>query len=210
MSRENARNAGQKTSTAMSATEQIINPYSAITKKPIEFRESEHYFFKLSALSNKLEKWLKSNKNLQDEVKNFVLNWIKEGLQDWCISRDGPYFGFRIPGEENKFYYVWLDAPVGYIASTENYCKKHHLKAEDYWKGRNARIHHFIGKDITYFHFLFWPAMLLTAGFNTPYSIKVHGFLTVNGEKMSKSRGTFYTAREFLQKYRPEYLRYYY
>jgi len=191
-------------------TEQIINPYSAVTKKPIEFRESEHYFFKLSAMSKKLEKWLKSNKNLQEEVKNFVLNWIKEGLQDWCISRDGPYFGFKIPGEENKFYYVWLDAPVGYIASTENYCKKHNLKTEHYWKGRGAKIHHFIGKDITYFHFLFWPAMLMTAGFNTPYAIKVHGFLTVNGEKMSKSRGTFFTAREFLQKHRPEHLRYYY
>lgn len=191
-------------------TEQIINPYSAVTKKPIEFRESEHYFFRLSAMSKKLEKWLKSNKNLQDEVRNFVLNWIKEGLEDWCISRDGPYFGFRIPGEENKYYYVWLDAPIGYIASTENYCKRHKLKAEDYWKGKSAKIYHFIGKDITYFHFLFWPAMLMTAGFNTPYAIKVHGFLTVNGEKMSKSRGTFFTAREFLQKRKPEHLRYYY
>ena len=188
----------------------MIEPYCSICKnKPIR-KKSKHYFFKLSKFSKKLESWLKRNKNLQPEIKNFVFNWIKNGLEDWNISRDGPYFGFKIPGEEDKYYYVWLDAPIGYIASTENYCKKHGLKTEDYWNSKDSRIYHFIGKDIIYFHFLFWPAMLLGSGFELPHDIVVHGFLTVNGEKMSKSRGTFFTAREFLQKYNAEYLRFYY
>ncbi|MBI2656513.1 methionine--tRNA ligase [Candidatus Woesearchaeota archaeon] len=188
----------------------LIEPYCTICKnKPIR-KSSKHYFFKLSKFSKKLESWLKRNKNLQPEIKNFVFNWIKNGLEDWNISRDGPYFGFKIPGEEDKYYYVWLDAPIGYIASTENYCKKNGLKAEDYWNSKTSRIYHFIGKDIIYFHFLFWPAMLLGSGFELPHDIVVHGFLTVNGEKMSKSRGTFFTAREFLQKYNAEYLRFYY
>ncbi len=188
----------------------LIEPYCSICKnKPIR-KKSKHYFFKLSKFSKKLESWLKRNKNLQPEIKNFVFNWIKNGLEDWNISRDGPYFGFKIPGEEDKYYYVWLDAPIGYIASTENYCKKHGLKTEDYWNSKDSRIYHFIGKDIIYFHFLFWPAMLLGSGFELPHDIVVHGFLTVNGEKMSKSRGTFFTAREFLQKYNAEYLRFYY
>ncbi len=189
----------------------LVNPYSTLSgENPIR-KSSSHYFFKLSALSDKLEKWLLSNKNLQPEMVNYVKNWIKEGLQDWDISRDGPYFGFKIPSEEDKYYYVWLDAPVGYIASTQNYCKQHNLDAEkDYWKNPESQIIHFIGKDIIYFHFLFWPAMLMEAGFNLPTDIVVHGFLTVNGEKMSKSRGTFYTAKDFLKSYNPEYLRFYY
>ena len=188
----------------------LIEPYCAICKnKPVR-KTSKHYFFKLSKFAKKLESWLNKNRNLQPEIKNFVLNWIKNGLEDWNISRDGPYFGFKIPGEENKYYYVWLDAPIGYIASTENYCTKHGLKTEDYWNSKNSKIYHFIGKDIVYFHFLFWPAVLLGSGFNLPDDIVVHGFLTVNGEKMSKSRGTFYTAREFLQSYNAEYLRFYY
>ncbi len=209
-------------------TIELIEPYCAICKnKPIR-KTSKHYFFKLSKFSSKLDSWLKKNKNLQPEIKNFVFNWIKNGLEDWNISRDGPYFGFKIPGEEDKYYYVWLDAPIGYIASTENYCKKHGLKAEDYWNNkthenqrfsgprkskrfsRDSRIYHFIGKDIIYFHFLFWPAILLGSDFQLPYDIVVHGFLTVNGEKMSKSRGTFFTAREFLQNYNAEHLRFYY
>ncbi|MBI4451863.1 methionine--tRNA ligase [Candidatus Woesearchaeota archaeon] len=191
-------------------TVDLIEPYCTICKnKPIR-KTSTHYFFKLSQFSKKLEAWLNKNRNLQPEIKNFVLNWIKNGLEDWNISRDGPYFGFKIPGEENKYYYVWLDAPIGYIASTDNYCKRHNLKTEEYWQNKDARIYHFIGKDITYFHFLFWPAMLIGSDFELPYDIVVHGFLTVNGEKMSKSRGTFFTAREFLQKYNPEYLRFYY
>lgn len=191
-------------------TVDLIEPYCVICKnKPVR-KKSNHYFFKLSKFSKKLESWLSKNKNLQTEIKNFVLNWIKNGLEDWNISRDGPYFGFKIPGEEDKYYYVWLDAPIGYIASTENYCKKHNLKTEDYWNSKGSEIYHFIGKDIIYFHFLFWPAVLLGSGFNLPDDIVVHGFLTVNGEKMSKSRGTFFTAREFLQKHNPEYLRFYY
>ena len=188
----------------------LIEPYCAICKnKPVR-KTSKHYFFKLSKFSKKLESWLNKNKNLQPEIKNFVFNWIKNGLEDWNISRDGPYFGFKIPGEEDKYYYVWLDAPIGYIASTDNYCKKHGLKTEDYWNSKNSRIYHFIGKDIIYFHFLFWPAMLIGSDFELPYDIAVHGFLTVNGEKMSKSRGTFFTAREFLQNYNGENLRFYY
>ncbi|MBI2558738.1 methionine--tRNA ligase [Candidatus Woesearchaeota archaeon] len=191
-------------------TVDLIEPYCIICKnKPVR-KKSKHYFFRLSKFSKKLERWLAKNKNLQPEIKNFVFNWIKNGLEDWNISRDGPYFGFNIPGENDKYYYVWLDAPIGYIASTENYCRKHDLKTEDYWNNKNSRIHHFIGKDIIYFHFLFWPAMLLGAGFELPHDIVVHGFLTVNGEKMSKSRGTFFTAREFLQSHNPEYLRFYY
>ncbi|MBI2649689.1 methionine--tRNA ligase [Candidatus Woesearchaeota archaeon] len=188
----------------------LIEPYCAICKnKPVR-KSSKHYFFRLGKFSKKLESWFKKNRNLQPEIKNFVFNWIKNGLEDWNISRDGPYFGFKIPGEEEKYYYVWLDAPIGYIASTDNYCKKHGLKTEDYWNSKNARIYHFIGKDIIYFHFLFWPAMLLGSGFELPYDIPVHGFLTVNSEKMSKSRGTFFTARDFLQKYNSEHLRFYY
>jgi len=189
----------------------LVNPYSTVSgEKPIR-KSSEHYFFKLSELSDKLDKYLTENKNLQPEIVNYVRNWIKEGLQDWDISRDGPYFGFKIPGEADKYYYVWLDAPVGYIASTENYCNQNNLNTEkDYWKNKESEIIHFIGKDIIYFHFLFWPAMLMESGFNVPNNIIVHGFLTINGEKMSKSRGTFFTAKEALKLFEPEYLRYYY
>ena len=130
--------------------------------------------------------------------------WVDEGLEDWDITRDGPYFGFRIPGEENLYYYVWWDAPIGYVASLDNLTKD----AEKYWN--NAEVYHFIGKDIIYFHFLFWPAVLTASGFNLPKKINVHGFLTVNGEKMSKSRGTFFTAEKFLNLYEPEHLRYYF
>ena len=189
----------------------LINPYSTISKTTPVRKKSEHYFFKLSEMSEKIDNWLTTNKKLQPEIVNYVRNWIKEGLNDWDISRDGPYFGFKIPGEEDKYYYVWLDAPIGYIASTQNYCKQNGLDAEkDYWKNKNSEIIHFIGKDIIYFHFLFWPAVLMESGFNLPSYEVVHGFLTVNGEKMSKSRGTFLTARDFLKKYNPEYLRYYY
>ena len=189
-------------------TVDLIDPYCVTCKnKPVR-KKSEHYFFKLSALSGFLEKWLKGNKNLQQEIKNFVLNWIKDGLEDWNISRDGPYFGFKIPGEENKYYYVWLDAPIGYISSLANYLGKDIKKAEKAWN--DSKIIHFIGKDIIYFHFLFWPAMLHAADFKLPENINVHVFLTVNNEKMSKSRGTFFTAKEFLEKYDAEHLRYYY
>ncbi len=187
-------------------TTDLINPYCANCGSIPVRKNSMHYFFKLSAFSKQLEEWLKSNQNLQEEAKNFVLEWIRKGLEDWDITRDGPYFGFLIPGETSKYYYVWLDAPIGYIASTENLTKD----ALSHWKNENSRIIHFIGKDIVYFHFLFWPAMLMGMGYNVPESIKVHGFLTVNGEKMSKSRGTFITARDYLQQQDPELLRFYY
>ncbi|MFC1733060.1 methionine--tRNA ligase [candidate division KSB1 bacterium] len=189
----------------------LVDPFCTICGAAPVRKKSHHHFFKLSQCSDQLKEYLENNKNLQPEVKNYVMNWIKEGLKDWDISRDGPYFGFRIPEEENLYFYVWLDAPVGYIASTENYCKnvsKGKDKVEDYWK--QGRIMHFIGKDIIYFHFLFWPAMLMNSGFSLPESINVHGFLTVNKEKMSKSRGTFFTAREYLKILDPGYLRFYY
>ncbi len=189
-------------------TVDLIEPYCIICKNRPVRKESEHYFFKLSALSGFLEKYIKENKNFQPEIKNFVLNWIKEGLEDWNISRDGPYFGFKIPGEENKYYYVWLDAPIGYISSLANFLGNNTNKAQKIWN--ESKIIHFIGKDIIYFHFLFWPAMLHAADFKLPEDIVVHGFLTVNNEKMSKSRGTFFTAKEFLKKYEAEHLRYYY
>jgi len=192
-------------------TTELINPYCIICKTKPVLKDSEHYFFKLTAFSDKLKKWLVENKELQKEIKNYILNWIKEGLKDWDISRDGPYFGFKIPGEKDKYYYVWLDAPIGYIASTENYCKKKKCDVlADYWKNKDTRIIHVIGKDIIYFHFLFWPAMLMGVDFHLPDKEVVHGFLTVNKEKMSKSRGTFFTAKDFLKKYKAEHLRFFY
>lgn len=190
------------------ATVDLIEPYCTVCGTTPVRKISKHYFFKLSECSDALKEWLTKNENLQKEVKHYVLNWIKEGLKDWCISRDGPYFGFRIPGEKDKYFYVWLDAPIGYIASTANYAARHKQDVDDYWK--RGRVIHFIGKDIIYFHFLFWPAKLMVAGFTLPEKIVVHGFLTVNGEKMSKSRGTFLTARDYLKVLHPEYLRFYY
>ncbi len=189
----------------------LINPYCVLCgNKPI-VKETENYFFKLSSLSEDLRKWLKDNRELQREVVNSIMNWLDKGLDDWCISRDKPYFGFKIPGTEDKYFYVWMDAPVGYIASTWNYCKKHGLNYEDYWKKPGSKIIHIIGKDIIYFHLLFWPALLMTSGFNLPYKEVVHGFVNINGEKMSKSRHTFITARDFLNsKINPEFLRFYY
>jgi methionyl-tRNA synthetase len=189
-------------------TTDLIDPYCTICKNEPERKESKHYFFKLSAYAEELEKWLSSNDKLQPEIVNYVKNWIKEGLQDWDISRDGPYFGFKIPGEDNKYFYVWLDAPIGYISSFSNTVGLDVAKAEHEWN--KSKIIHFIGKDIIYFHFLFWPAMLKLADFKVPDYEVVHGFLTVNGQKMSKSRGTFFTAKDFLKKYNPEHLRYYY
>ncbi len=186
---------------------ELINPRSTLSGSVPVIRTSSHYFFRLSALSGTLKQWLEGNNNLQSEIKNYILNWIKDGLQDWDITRDGPYFGFKIAGEEDKYYYVWLDAPIGYLSSVAHYLGDTE-KALHAWNG--ADVIHFIGKDIIYFHFLFWPAMLLAADIRLPSTIVVHGFLTVNGEKMSKSRGTYYTAREFAEQHRPEYLRYFY
>jgi methionyl-tRNA synthetase len=177
--------------------------------KPVR-KKSRHYFFKLSALEKELLAWVKAG-HIQTEIYNKLLEWFQQGLRDWDISRDAPYFGFKIPGTDDKFFYVWLDAPVGYIASTKNFCAKTGRHFEDIWLKDGYEIHHFIGKDILYFHTLFWPALLLAAGFRTPDQVHVHGFLTVNGEKMSKSRGTFIQARKYLDAgLKPEYLRYYY
>ncbi len=191
-------------------TTDLINPYCSICGSTPTRRKSRHYFFRLSSFSGWLEEWLEGNDRLQPEIRNQILSWVHEGLHDWCISRDGPYFGFRIPGEENKYFYVWLDAPIGYIASTANYCRDKPCTADDYWQSSEGTIIHFIGKDIIYFHLLFWPAVLHGAGFHVPDNVVVHGFLTVNGEKMSKSRGTFLTAEEFKDYLDPELLRYYY
>ena len=191
-------------------TTDLINPYCSICGNPPIRRNSLHYFFRLSNFSGWLEEWLNGNEKLQPEIRNQILSWVHEGLQDWCISRDGPYFGFRIPGEDDKYFYVWLDAPIGYIASTANYCRDKPCTADDYWQSPDSTIIHFIGKDIIYFHLLFWPAILHGAGFRVPDNVVVHGFLTVNGEKMSKSRGTFLTAEEFKDYLDPELLRYYY
>jgi len=188
----------------------LIDPRCVICGNTPIRKTSRHYFFKLSIFSKKLKDWLVNSDGIQPEVKNFVLNWINAGLQDWCISRDGPYFGFKIPGETDKYYYVWLDAPIGYFASLANYASRHNIDVNEYLTGKNSDLIHFIGKDIIYFHLLFWPAMLMAADFNLPSKIIVHGFLTVNKEKMSKSRGTFLTARDYLNALNPEFLRFYY
>lgn len=183
--------------------------------KPVR-RESFHYFFKLSNYEQQLKQLISAG-HTRKSVANKLNEWFKAGLKDWDISRDGPYFGFKIPGEENKFFYVWLDAPIGYMASVKNYCDKHNIDFNEIWPGLepNAKsgsyeIYHFIGKDIMYFHALFWPAMLIGSGFKTADKLFVHGFLTVNGEKMSKSRGTFIKAATYLKHLNPEALRYYY
>ncbi len=186
----------------------LIEPYCVICKSHPVRRKSMHYFFKLSKFSAKIEKWLKDNKKLQPEIRNQILSWVKDGLEDWCISRDGPYFGFKIPGEENKYFYVWLDAPIGYMSSLANYLKGDVKKAEEEWN--NSEIIHFIGKDIIYFHLLFWPTVLMASGFEPPSNVVVHGFLNINGEKMSKSRGTFFSANEFRNAADPEFIRYFF
>ncbi len=186
----------------------LIDPYSVISKDKPVLKKTQHFFFKLSDYSDWLRDWLTTNKRLQPEVRNQMLGWIEKGLEDWCISRDGPYFGFKIPGTE-KYFYVWLDAPIGYISSLSNLLDKNLEKTKQVWA--DADVQHFIGKDITYFHLLFWPATLHGAGWKVPDNLVVHGFLTVDGEKMSKSRGTFLTAAEFADKIADtEFLRFYY
>ncbi|MFH1275718.1 MAG: methionine--tRNA ligase, partial [Candidatus Woesearchaeota archaeon] len=194
----------------------LINPKCTLCDKTPILKESEHYFFALSKFTEVLKYWLSEAKSdIQPEIQNQLKEWITKGLEDWCISRDAPYFGFKIPGSkketgEEKYFYVWLDAPIGYISSTDNYCNKRlagKVKWEDYWK--NGKVHHFIGKDIVYFHYLFWPAMLTAVDIPLP-KLTTHGFITVNGQKMSKSRGTFFTAKDFLKMYPAEALRFYY
>ena len=176
-------------------------------KKP-ELRESVHLFFKLNNFRDFLKGWVKDHASR--ETANKLEEWLSEDLRDWDISRDAPYFGFEIPGYKDKFFYVWVDAPIGYISATKNWCDKNGRDYKEFWKADDAELYHFIGKDIVYFHTLFWPAMLHNAGYKTPDSVFVHGFLTVNGEKMSKSKGTFIKARTYLDHLAPDYLRYYY
>ncbi len=189
---------------------ELKNAVSAISgAKPIE-KESLHYFFKLAQFEQLLRNWTSAG-HLQTEVANKLGEWFDDGLREWDISRDAPYFGFEIPEAEGKYFYVWLDAPIGYMASFRNLCDRTGLDFDTYWrKGSEAELYHFIGKDIIYFHALFWPAMLHGANFRMPTAIHAHGFLTVNGQKMSKSRGTFIMARTYLDYLNPEYLRYYF
>ena len=193
---------------------ELVNPRSILSGRAPVTRESEHKFFKLGEFEALLKTWMRAS-NLDRGARNKLAEWFKEGLKDWDITRDEPYFGFEVPGEKGKYFYVWLDAPVGYMASFRNLCGpdeegeqrfERHFGAES-----DTELYHFIGKDILYFHALFWPAVLLGAGMRTPSGVFVHGFLTVNGQKMSKSRGTFITAAEYLAaELDPEYLRYYY
>lgn len=188
----------------------LINPVSALSgTTPIE-KQSTHYFFKLPEFTQFLKSWTRSGA-VQDEVANKLGEWLESGLQEWDISRDAPYFGFEIPDAPNKFFYVWLDAPIGYMASFKNLCEQKDLDFDQFWSADStAELYHFIGKDIVNFHALFWPAMLTSANFRTPTKVCVHGFVTVNGKKMSKSRGTFINARCYLDHLNPDYLRYYY
>lgn len=190
---------------------ELKNPRSTISgATPIE-KDSLHYFFQLPHFEDMLREWTRSG-SLQTEVANKLAEWFESGLADWDISRDAPYFGFEIPDAPGKYFYVWLDAPIGYMASFKNLCARTpELDFDDYWhEGSDTELYHFIGKDIVYFHALFWPAMLEGAGFRKPSGVFAHGFLTVNGQKMSKSRGTFIQAQTYLQHLNPEYLRYYF
>ena len=209
----------EKCGAAYSPTE-LKNPRSTVSGARPQPRRSEHLFFRLRNLTASIDEWVRGEvvvdgekkPRLQPQAANKLREWLDSGLRDWDISRDAPYFGFRIPGEAaEKYFYVWLDAPVGYMASFQNLCAREGIDFDDFWRGEKTELYHFIGKDILYFHALFWPAMLAQSGYRTPTRLFAHGFLTVNGGKMSKSRGTFITARSYLeQKLDPEWLRYYY
>jgi methionyl-tRNA synthetase len=188
----------------------LKNPRSALSGAiPVE-KESLHFFFKLGDFEEMLKAWLQGG-HVQAEMANKLTEWFEQGLQEWDISRDAPYWGFGIPGVKDKFFYVWLDAPIGYMASFRHYCDRLGLDFDAFWsRDSDAELYHFIGKDIAYFHTLFWPAMLTGAGFRKPTAVFCHGFLTVDGQKMSKSRGTFIKARTYLDHLHPEYLRYYF
>ncbi|MGK8438439.1 methionine--tRNA ligase [Ectopseudomonas hydrolytica] len=200
----------EKCGATYSPTE-LKNPRSAISGAVPVLKESQHFFFKLPDFEAMLKQWTRSGA-LQEAVANKIAEWLDGGLQEWDISRDAPYFGFEIPGEPGKYFYVWLDAPIGYMASFKNLCSRRpELDFDAFWgKDSTAELYHFIGKDIVNFHALFWPAMLEGAGYRKPTAVNVHGYLTVNGQKMSKSRGTFIKARTYLDHLNPEYLRYYY
>lgn len=188
----------------------LVDPVSVLSgAKPIE-KDSEHYFFDLPRYEKILKEWIGQG-HLQTEVANKVSEWFEAGLKQWDISRDAPYFGFLIPGTKDKYFYVWLDAPIGYMASFKKYCDEQTLSFAEFWdKESKTELYHFVGKDVVYFHALFWPAMLLASGHRMPTAVYTHGFLTVNGQKMSKSRGTFLEAKTYLDHLHPEYLRYYF
>ncbi|MBX9765973.1 MAG: methionine--tRNA ligase [Bdellovibrionales bacterium] len=180
----------------------------SLCARPPSLKQSEHLFFQLNQFKEFLKTWVQEHTS--KEISNKLNEWLSEDLRDWDISRDEPYFGFEIPGHPKKYFYVWVDAPIGYIASTEEWCKKNSRKIDDFWKNPDTEIYHFIGKDIVYFHTLFWPAMLKCTGYQLPRRVNVHGHLIVNGEKMSKSKGTFISARTYLEHLDPIFLRYYY
>ncbi len=188
---------------------ELIDPVSAVSGSTPVPKKTEHHFVTLAPFTNDLQQWVRSGA-LQDEVANKLDEWFEQGLRDWDVTRDAPYFGFQIPGTDNQYFYVWMDAPVGYLSSFRQYCERHGLNF-DAWVNpdSSAEMHHFIGKDIIYFHCLFWPAMLKGAGFKMPTAVHAHGFLTVNGTKMSKSRGTFITARSWLDHLQADDFRYY-
>jgi methionyl-tRNA synthetase len=187
----------------------LKNPKSALSGATPVMKSSTHYFFELGNYADRLKDYLKRPGVLSPDVQRFLDRWFNEGLRDWDISREGPYFGFKIPGEDNKYFYVWLDAPIGYISLSERAAQARGRSFDDYWKDPNTRIVHFLGKDIVYFHTLFWPAMLMAAGYTLPETIAVHGMLTVDGVKMSKSRGTFIMADTWADHLDPQTLRYY-
>ena len=189
---------------------ELIDPVSAISGATPEVRSSTHYFFKLPDFADFMQGWINDG-HVQPQIRNKLLEWFESGFNEWDISRDAPYFGFEIPGAPGKYFYVWLDAPIGYLASFQNLCEREGLDFDSYWQpDSDAEIYHFIGKDIVYFHALFWPAMLHGADFRTPTAVNCHGFVTVNGAKMSKSRGTFIKAATYADYLNPEYLRYYF
>ena len=189
---------------------ELIDPFSTLSSSKPVWKKSKHYFFKLNNFEKSLKEWIKQS-NLHKSISNKLSEWFEAGLQDWDISRDEPYFGFKIPGESKKYFYVWLDAPIGYLASFLNFAEKSQIEYDSYFNSESKyELFHFIGKDIVYFHTLFWPAVLEGANIRKPTSVFAHGFLTINGKKMSKSRGTFINARTYLNLLDPSFIRYYY
>jgi len=190
---------------------ELIDPVSTLSGAAPELRSANHLFIELEKLHGFLDDWTQSGKHLQPEIANYLKgHFLGDPLRDWDISRPAPYFGFEIPDSPGNYWYVWFDAPIGYLASTRQWCDRTGQQFDDWWKSPDCEVHHFIGKDITYFHTLFWPGMLKTAGYSLPTKVHVHGFLTVDGEKMSKSKGTFVNARTYLDHLDPSYLRYFY
>ncbi|MGC6403947.1 MAG: methionine--tRNA ligase [Candidatus Comchoanobacterales bacterium] len=185
----------------------LLDPYSSVSGKPIEYRNTKHFFLSMQKYEQRIGDWIQQAQ-MPEEVKHKLSEWFDAGLKDWDISRDAPYFGFKIP-DSDQYFYVWVDAPVGYLAALSQMLGRDHVKDVLLSPQRDVSIHHFIGKDIVFFHGVFWPALLIGSGLTPPDALNVHGFLTINGQKMSKSRGTFIAADEYLEQYDPEFLRYY-